>query len=57
MQLSFSKIYLAKSVLPFHARVVAIFDTVEDKTHQYEMDNLYKSYAFFKATYNKEKKY
>ena len=44
-----SKYYLAKRMLPLHARVMAIFDTVEEKRHQYAMDNIYNSDTFFKA--------
>ena len=47
--------YLAKSMLPLHARVMGFFDTVEGKHHQCTMYNLYNSAAFFKAMYNHEK--
>ena len=49
------KIYLAKRVLPPHARVMAFFNTMEEKHHQLAMDNLYKSDDFFTAAYNHEK--
>ena len=45
------KIYLAKRVLPPHARVMAFFYTMEGKHHQLAMDNLYKSDDFFTAAY------
>ena len=41
---------------PLDARVMAIFDTVQEKNHQLAMDNLYNSATFFKAAYNHEKK-
>ena len=46
------KTYLAKKILPLHARVMAFFDTVEEKHHQCAMDHLYNSDAFFKGAYN-----
>ena len=36
-----SKKILAKRMLPLHDRVVAFFDTVEGKHHQFAMYNLY----------------
>ena len=41
---------------PLDARVMSLFDTVEEKYHQRDMDNIYKSNAFFKAEYNHKKK-
>ena len=46
------KTYLAKRMLPLHARVMAFFFTVEGKHHQFPMDNIYNSDAFFKEAYN-----
>ena len=45
----FVKKYLAKSIFPLHARLVAIFYAAEEKHHQCAMDHLYNSAAFFKA--------
>ena len=39
-------------MLSFHARAIAIFDTVEENHHQYAIDNIYNSDTFFKAEYN-----
>ena len=47
---------LDKSLTPLDAIVMARFDTVEGKQHQCAIDNLYKSFTFFKAVYNHEKK-
>ena len=41
--------------MPLDARGVALFDTVEGKHYQCEMDNLYNSAIFFKAAYNNKK--
>ena len=46
---------LAKRMFPLHARVTALFGTVEIKHHQCAMDDLYNSAAFFKVAYNHEK--
>ena len=51
-----SKIYLAKSLSLLDVRVMALFDTVQEKHHQCAMYNLYKSATIFKAAYNHEKK-
>ena len=47
-----SKTYLSKSLSPLGGRVMALFDTVEGKNHQYTMYNIYNSATFFKAEYN-----
>ena len=39
-------------MLPLHARVMKLFDTVEEKHHKPATDNIYKPAAFFKAAYN-----
>ena len=52
-----SKKYLTKRLLPLDARVMALFDIVEGKHHQCEMDNIYNSDDFFKAASNNEKNY
>ena len=44
------KTYLAKRMLPLHARVIVFFDTVEEKHHQFAMDNIYNSDAFFQGS-------
>ena len=51
-----SKEYLAKRLLPLYDRVMALFDNVDGKSHQYAMGNLYNSAIFFKAAYNDEEK-
>ena len=43
------KIYLAKIMLPLHARTMAYFDTVGGKCHQCAMDNIYNSAVTFKG--------
>ena len=37
---------------PLHSRVMALFDTVNDKYHRFGMENLYMSAKFAKAAYN-----
>ena len=54
---SLPKKYLAKRMLPLHARVMDIFDTVEEKHHKCTMDNIYNLDAFFKSSYNHEENY
>ena len=51
----FPNTYLAKRVLPIHARAMAFFENVEEKHYQRAMDNLYNADAFIKAAYNHEK--
>ena len=51
----FPKTYLAKMMLPLHARVMAFFDTVEEKHHQCAMYNIYNLDSFYKEVYNHDK--
>ena len=48
---------LAKSFFPFYARVMAFFDTVDEKHHQCVMYHIYNLDAFIKAEYICEKDY
>ena len=48
--------YLKEGLSPLHARVMALYDSVEDQNHHCAMDNLYNSAAFCKAAYNHEKR-
>ena len=48
--------HLEKMMLKLHYRVIALFDTGEEKNHQFTMDNICNSAHFFKAAYNHEKK-
>ena len=52
-----SKIYLSKRMFSLGARVMDLFDTVEEKHHQCAIYNLCNSDNFFKAAYNHEKIY
>ena len=40
---------------PLHARVMALFDTLEEKYHHAGFDNLYNSASFCRASYNHNK--
>ena len=42
-------------MLPLHAKVMDLFDTLREKHHQQAMYNICNSAAFFKAAYNHEK--
>ena len=48
--------YLKQVLSPLHSCVMGLFDSIEDKHHQFTMDNLYNSAAFCKAAYNHKKR-
>ena len=48
--------YVHQGLSPLHARVMALFDSLEDKFHRCGMDNLYTSGRFCKAGYCHPKK-
>ena len=50
------KKYMDEGLSPLHSRVMALFDTLEDKHHQCSMDNLYNSVAFCRAAVNHKHK-
>ena len=52
---SLSKKYLSKRLSLLDSRVMAIFDTVEEKHHQCATDNIIHSAIFFKSAYNHER--
>ena len=47
---------LAKKMLQLHARVMAFFDTMEEKHHQCAMYNLYNSDCFFQDSVQSREK-
>ena len=47
--------YLKMSMSPLHSRVLSLLDTLKEKYHICDMDNLYNSVVFTKASYNREK--
>jgi len=48
--------YIKQGLSPLHARVMWLFDKLEDACHRVWMDNLYLSATFCKAAYNHPKK-
>jgi hypothetical protein len=50
------KKYTTKGLSPLHARVMALFDTLETKFHRIGLDNLYNSAKFARAAYLHEMK-
>ena len=50
------KDYIRKGLSPLHARVMSLFDTLEDEHHQCAMDNLYNSANFCRFAVNHPKK-
>ena len=50
------KKYLKEGLSPLHARVMSLFDVLEEYYHQCAMDNLYNSVSFCRAAYNHKMK-
>jgi hypothetical protein len=50
------KKYLQKKLSPLHARVLGLFECLEEKHHQVGMDNLYNSATFARQCFNHPKK-
>ena len=45
------KQYLKNGTSPLHARVLSLFDVLEESYHQAGMDNLYNSVSFSKKAF------
>ena len=50
------KKYLKHGLSPLHARVMSLFDVLEENYHQCAMDNLYNSAAHCRAAFNHKRK-
>ena len=46
----------SSTLLPLHARVMSLYDTLKEKFHHIGFDNLYNSAAFFRASFLHPKK-
>ena len=51
-----SKKYIDKGLFPLHARVMCLFDHLEDQFHECGVDNLYMSAKFCRDAYTHHKK-